>query len=253
MTAVSMRVDGPVTIVTIERPEVKNAVDGPTARSLHEAFQRFAESEEQLVAVLTGAGGTFCAGADLRAVANEPERANPLEADGTLGPMGPTRLELDKPVIAAIEGHAVAGGLELAIWCDLRVAASDAVLGCLERRWGVPLIDGGTVRLPRLIGQGRALDLVLTGREVTAEEAARIGLVDRVVAPGTALQSAVALAHDLAGLPQAALRGDRRSLRDQWPLELGDALSNEFRLGLQALETGEAGSGAARFLDRPST
>src|SRR5215475_8029478 len=191
--------DGPVTTAILDRPAVRNAVDGRTAAALADAFRAFDADDGAHVAVLWGAGGTFCAGADLKAV-GDPD-GNRAQADGD-GPMGPTRLQLGKPVIAAIEGHAVAGGLELALWCDLRVAAEDAVLGVYCRRWGVPLIDGGTVRLPRLIGQSRALDLILTGRGVSGIEAELIGLVNRVCAPGAALATAVALAHELAALPQ---------------------------------------------------
>lgn len=243
---VSTHVDGPVLVVTIDRPEVRNAVDGPTAAQLADAFRRFAEDDELAVAVLTGAGGTFCAGADLKGVAEG--RGNRVEADVAVdGPMGPTRMDLPKPVIAAIEGYAVAGGLELAIWCDLRVAARDAALGVFCRRWGVPLIDGGTVRLPRLVGHGRAMDLILTGREVPAEEAQAIGLVDRVVDPGDARAAAVTLAHELAALPQGCLRSDRRSAIDQWSLDHDAAMAHETRLGLEVISSGESRDGAARF------
>ena len=238
MTVHSER-DGPVTIVTIDRPDRRNAVDRRTAADLADAFEAFDEDDDQRVAVLTGAGGTFCSGADLTAMDNR------VEADGA-GPMGPTRMTLQKPVVAAVEGYAVAGGLELAIWCDLRVAASDATLGVLCRRWGVPLIDGGTVRLPRLVGTGRALDLVLTGREVGAEEALRIGLVDRVVEPGSALAAALDLARDLAALPQECLRNDRMSLLAGEGRTVEDAMRNELRLGLASLAAGAA-EGAARF------
>jgi enoyl-CoA hydratase len=236
-------VDGPVLTVTIDRPEARNAVDRRTAEALHDAFAGFDADDALSVAVLTGAGGTFCAGADLKAIsAGEPNR---LEPDGP-GPMGPSRMRLAKPVVAAIEGHAVAGGLELAIWADLRVAARDAVLGVFCRRWGVPLIDGGTVRLPRLIGQSRALDLVLTGRAVSAEEAHAIGLVNRLSAPGAALADAQALAAELAALPQTCLRSDRASLLEQWSLPEEDALAVEFGHGLTALRDG-AVEGATRF------
>ena len=238
MTVRSER-DGRVTIVTIDRPERRNAVDRRTADDLADAFEAFDEDDTQHVGVLTGAGGTFCSGADLTTLDNR------VEPDGA-GPMGPTRMTLSKPVVAAVEGHAVAGGLELAIWCDLRVAASDAVLGVFCRRWGVPLVDGGTVRLPRLVGTGRALDLVLTGREVRADEALRIGLVDRVVEPGTTLDAAVALARDLARLPQDCLRNDRRSLLAGEGRTVEDAMRNELRLGLVSLAAGAA-EGAARF------
>jgi enoyl-CoA hydratase len=236
--------EGPVTVVTIDRPERRNAVDGPTAAALAEAFRTFDADPGAAVAVLTGAGGAFCAGADLKAIAaGEPLRVAP---DGD-GPMGPTRLRLAKPVLAAIEGPAVAGGLELAIWCDLRVAAEHAVLGVFSRRAGVPLIDLGTIRLPRLVGHGRAMDLILTGRAVSAAEALAIGLVDRVVPDGTARRAAVALAGELAALPQAALRGDRRSAIEQWGLDDEAAVANELRHGMATLASGESVAGAARF------
>ena len=236
--------DGPVTVVTIDRPERRNAVDGPTAAALAAAFRAFDSDPGAAVAVLTGAGGAFCAGADLKAIAaGAPPRVAP---DGD-GPMGPTRLRLSKPVLAAIEGPAVAGGLELAIWCDLRVAAESAVLGVLSRRVGVPLVDLGTIRLPRLVGHGRALDLMLTGRAVGAAEALAMGLVDRVVPDGTARRAAVALAGELAAFPQAALRGDRLSAIEQWGLDEWAATANELRHGLAALATGETAQGAGRF------
>jgi enoyl-CoA hydratase len=236
--------DGPVTIVTIDRPAARNAVDGPTARALADAFRAFDADAGASVAVLTGAGGTFCAGADLKAVGSE--RGNRVAPDGD-GPMGPSRLVLSKPVIAAVEGHAVAGGLELAVWCDLRVAARDAVLGVFCRRWGVPLIDGGTVRLPRLIGQSHALDLILTGRGVSGDEALRMGLVNRLVEPGQALAAAVTLAHELARLPQRCLRSDRASALAQWSLSESDAIAAELRLGVETIMSGETATGAARF------
>ena len=235
--------DGPVTTVVLHRPGARNAVDGPTAQALAEAFRAFDEDDAAAVAVLYGEGGTFCAGADLKAIGTE--RGNRVEEGGD-GPMGPTRMRLGKPVIAAIEGYAVAGGLELAIWCDLRVAAADARLGVFCRRWGVPLIDGGTVRLPRLVGTGRALDLVLTGREVDAEEAQRIGLVDRVVPAGEARRRAEELAHELARLPQVCLRQDRLSLLEQEGLSEEEAMRNELRHGLTSLAAG-ALEGARRF------
>ena len=241
--SVRVEVDGPVTTVVIDRPEARNAVDGPTAVALVEAFRAFDADPTQSVAVLYGAGGTFCAGADLKAIGTE--RGNQVTEDGD-GPMGPTRMRLSKPVIAAIEGYAVAGGLELAAWCDLRVAAGDAVLGVFCRRWGVPLIDGGTVRLPRLIGTGRAMDLVLTGRPVDADEALRIGLADRVVPAGAARAEAEALAHQLSALPQECLRQDRLSLLEQEGLSEDDALRNELRHGLVSLAA-DALDGAARF------
>jgi enoyl-CoA hydratase len=243
MEDVRVEHDGPVTTVVLHRPQARNAVDGPTARALADAFRAFDADEAARVAVLYGDGGTFCSGADLKAIGTE--RGNRVEATGD-GPMGPTRLRLGKPVIAAIEGYAVAGGLELAIWCDLRVAAEDAKLGVFCRRWGVPLIDGGTVRLPRLIGTGRALDLVLTGREVAAEEAHHIGLVDRVVPAGQVRQRAEELAHQLSGLPQVCLRQDRLSLLEQEGLSEEEALRNELRHGLTSLDAG-ALEGAQRF------
>jgi enoyl-CoA hydratase len=235
-----------VTVVTIDRPDRRNAVDRGTAGALLDAFEAFDADEDASVAVLTGAGGTFCAGADLRAIADGS--GNRVAEDGA-GPMGPTRLALTKPVIAAVEGHAVAGGLELAVWCDLRVAAADATFGVYCRRFGVPLVDGGTVRLPRLVGEGRALDLILTGRGVGAEEALAMGLVNRVVPPGTALAAASAWATEIAALPQVCLRNDRRSAVDQWSLSVPDALLHETRLGLDSLASGEALEGAARFAD----
>jgi enoyl-CoA hydratase len=236
--------DGPVAIVTIERPAVRNAVDGPAAAALADAFRRFDADPDLSVAVLTGAGGTFCAGADLHALAGG--RGNRVEDSGD-GPMGPTRMLLSKPVIAAVEGFAVAGGLELALWCDLRVAAQDAVFGVYCRRWGVPLIDGGTIRLPRLIGQSFALDLILTGRGVSGEEARAIGLANRLVPKGRALAEAVALARTLARLPQRCLRSDRRSAYEQWNLSLEDALRRETQLGLEVIRSGETREGALRF------
>ncbi len=236
--------EGPVTVVTIDRPERRNAVDAPTAAALADAFRAFDADGGAAAAVLTGAGGAFCAGADLKAIAaGAPPRVAP---DGD-GPMGPTRLRLSKPVLAAIEGPAVAGGLELAVWCDLRVAAESAVLGVLSRRVGVPLIDLGTVRLPRLVGHGRAMDLLLTGRAVRAAEALGMGLVDRVVPDGSARRAAVALAAELAALPQAALRGDRLSALEQWGLDEAAAAANELRRGLATLASGETAEGARRF------
>ncbi len=236
--------DGPVTIVTIDRPARRNAVDAVTAAALLEAFLSFDADPTAAVAVLTGAGGTFCAGADL--VALSAGQPRPVTVDGP-GPMGPTRLVLSKPVVAAIEGYAVAGGLELALWCDLRVMAADAVAGVFCRRFGVPLVDGGTVRLPRLIGAGRAMDLVLTGREVGADEALAIGLADRIAPPGGSLAAAVSLARDLAALPQVCLRNDRRSLLAQWSLDEAEAMATETRLGLETIASGETQQGAARF------
>ena len=242
---VRTEVEGAVAVITLQRPEARNAVDRATAAALADAFRRFDADASLAVAILAGAGGTFCAGADLKAIA-DPARALRLDAAGD-GPMGPTRLLVSKPTIAAIEGYAVAGGLELALWCDLRVVARDAVLGVFSRRFGVPLIDGGTVRLARIVGQGRALDLVLTGRGVGAEEALAIGLASRVVEPGRALDEARALARELAAFPQGALRADRRSVHEQWGLPLADALAAEFRGGLEPVRSGETAAGAARF------
>jgi enoyl-CoA hydratase len=242
----TVRIEHPspgVTTVVLDRPEARNAVDGPTATALAAAFRAFEADGSQSVAVLYGEGGTFCAGADLKAIGTS--RGNRVAADGD-GPMGPTRMRLSKPVVAAIEGHAVAGGLELAIWCDLRVAARDAVLGVFCRRWGVPLIDGGTVRLPRLVGTGRALDLVLTGRAVPADEALAIGLVDRVVATGEARAAAEVLAGELAALPQECLRQDRLSVLEQEGLDEVAAMANEVQHGLRSLEA-DALAGAQRF------
>ncbi len=240
---VRFEVDGAVATVTIDRPTMRNAVDAETADALAASFRRFAEDGELAVAVLTGSGGHFCAGYDLKSLAGG---AGSLSEAGE-GPMGPTRMQLDKPVIAAIEGYAVAGGLELALWCDLRVAARNATLGVFNRRFGVPLIDLGTVRLPRLVGQGRALDLILTGRPVPAEEAHRIGLVDRVVGDGKALGEAQTLAAAIAAFPQAALRADRRSVLNQWSLSLEEAMRAEHLGGVEAIESGEARKGARRF------
>jgi len=236
--------DGKVLTVTINRPEVRNAVDSATAAALADAFKQFEADDELCTAVLTGARGTFCAGADLREVADG--RRTAIDENGT-GPMGPTWQQLSKPVIAAVEGHAVAGGLELALWCDLRVADSDAVFGVYNRRFGVPLIDLGTVRLPRMIGQGRALDLILTGRAVYGEEALQMGLVNRLVEPGKALESAIELAQTLAGFPQHGLRADRMSVYEQWSLSWEDARRNELKHGLKVLASGESRAGAQRF------
>jgi len=236
--------DGPVAVVTIERPDRRNAVDRDTARALAEAFRRFDREADAAVAILTGQGEHFCAGADLKALSEG--RGNRLAQDGD-GPMGPTRLRLSKPVIAAVEGYAVAGGLELALWCDLRVMAEDAVFGVFCRRFGVPLVDGGTVRLPRLIGQSRAMDLILTGRPVKADEALSIGLANRVAPPGQALAAALALAKEIAAFPQACMRNDRAAALDQWSLSEEDALRAETVLGLETLASGETASGAGRF------
>jgi enoyl-CoA hydratase len=236
--------DGPVTVVTINRPERRNAVDGLCADQLREAFVAFDRDDERAVAVLTGAAGTFCAGADLKAVAEGDRRPIP---DTGPGPMGPTRLTLTKPVIAAVEGFAVAGGIELALWCDLRVASEDAVFGVFCRRFGVPLCDLGTVRLPRILGHGRAMDLILTGRAVQAPEALTMGLANRVVPPGQALAASLALAHQLAALPQFCLRSDRMSALEQWGLSEEEAAVNEARRGRDVVTSGETLEGAARF------
>ena len=238
---------GPVAVVTIDRPEVANAIDRPTATMLADAFRRFESDATLHVAVLTGAGGTFSAGADLKAM-REPgmERATRLDREGD-GPVGPTRMLLAKPVVAAVEGHAVAGGLELAAWCDLRVAAENAVFGVYCRRWGIPLMDGGTIRLARLIGHSHALDLILTGRGVSGEEALRMGLANRLVPPGTALDAAIALATEIASRPQAALRSDRLSSYEQWSRSLLDALLDEYDHGMRTLATGEMLQGLDRY------
>ncbi|GGM60218.1 putative enoyl-coa hydratase/isomerase [Longimycelium tulufanense] len=241
--AVRSERNGPVTTVVLSRPETRNAVDGPTAEQLAEALRAFDADPDAAVAVLWGEGGTFCSGADLKAIGTE--RGNRVAEDGD-GPMGPTRLRLGKPVIAAISGYAVAGGLELALWCDLRVAEEDAVLGVFCRRWGVPLIDGGTVRLPRLIGSSRAMDLVLTGRGVPASEALEMGLVNRVVPTGRARAEAEELATRIAAFPQTCLRHDRLSLLEQEGMTEPAALANELRHGLTSLAT-DALPGAARF------
>ena len=238
--SVQIAKDGPVTVVAIDRPKKRNAVDPATADALRDAFTAFSADETAKVAILTGSQGHFCAGFDLGAVGTS--RYDP---DGP-GPMGPTRMLINKPVIAAIEGHAVAGGLELALWCDLRVAATSAIFGVYCRRWGVPLIDGGTVRLPRIVGQGRALDMILTGRPVDAEEAQRIGLADRVVADGTALAAAIDLAKQIAAFPQICMNSDRLSAYRQWDLEIEGALAHEAHAGVAPLREGAA-AGAKRF------
>ncbi|MFG2712853.1 crotonase/enoyl-CoA hydratase family protein [Streptomyces goshikiensis] len=236
--------DGPVFTVILSRPGVRNAVDGPTAARLAGAFRAFEADEGAAVAVLWGEGGTFCAGADLKAIGTE--RGNQVLASGD-GPMGPTRMRLSKPVIAAVAGHAVAGGLELALWCDLRVVEEDAVFGVFCRRWGVPLIDGGTVRLPRLIGESRAMDLILTGRPVSAAEAYDIGLANRVVPAGRSRRAAEELAREIAAFPQLCLRHDRLSVLEQHGLAEAEALAGEYRHGLAPLTAGETRAGADRF------
>jgi enoyl-CoA hydratase/carnithine racemase len=238
---------GPVAIVTLNRWEARNAVDRATAAALADALRRFEADPALSVAVVTGAGGTFCAGADLKAV-TDPERMLRLGEDGD-GPMGFSRLLLSKPTIAAVEGHAVAGGLELALWCDLRVAARDAVFGVFCRRFGVPLMDGGTFRLARLVGHGRALDLILTGRGVSGEEALAMGLANRLVEKGEALSAAIDLARRIAAFPQTCLRSDRLASYEQWALPLPEALRNEFRRGMQVVASGETASGAGRFTE----
>lgn len=235
---------GPVTTVILSRPERRNAVDRPTADALVEAFEAFERDPVARVAVLWGEGGDFCAGADL--VAISAGQGNRTERDGP-GPMGPTRMALSKPVIAAVAGHAVAGGLELALWCDLRVAEEGATFGVYCRRWGVPLIDGGTVRLPRIVGASRALDMILTGRPVRAEEALAWGLANRLVAAGRAREEAEALAAEIARFPPQCLRSDRQSAIEQWSLPIDVALSREFELGCATLASGESAEGAARF------
>jgi enoyl-CoA hydratase len=228
---ISVEKNGPVTTVILSRPEVRNAVDRATAEAMAVAFRKFEADDTASVGVLYGDHGTFCAGADLKAIAEG--RGNRVDPEGD-GPMGPSRLLLSKPVIAAISGYAVAGGLELALWCDLRVAEEDAVLGVFCRRWGVPLIDGGTVRLPRLIGLGHALDLILTGRPVDAREALQMGLVNRVVAKGAAREEAEKLASEIAAFPQVCMREDRMSAYEQFNLSITDALRNEFNHGLNS-------------------
>jgi enoyl-CoA hydratase len=236
--------DGAVTVVTITRPERRNAVDSLCADHLRDAFLQFDRDDTQSVAILTGAEGTFCAGADLKAVAEGDRR--PIPDEGT-GPMGPTRLTLSKPVIAAVEGFAVAGGIELALWCDLRVAAEDAIFGVFCRRFGVPLCDLGTVRLPRILGHGRAMDLILTGRAVEGPEALQLGLANRVVAPGDALSASLDLAQQLAALPQVCLRSDRMSALEQWGLSEQEAAVNEARRGRAVVSSGETLAGAISF------
>ncbi len=242
----AVRVDrsGPVTTVILDRPEVRNAVDGPTAAALAEAFADFDADTDASVAVLFGAGGTFCAGADLKAMGSD--RGNRVSTDGA-GPMGPTRMTLSKPVIAAVAGHAVAGGLELALWCDLRVAEENAVFGVFCRRWGVPLIDGGTVRLPQVVGMGRALDMILTGRPVPAAEAHQMGLVTSVVAVGHAREAAEQLARQIAAFPQTCVRSDRASAIEGAAMGFADAMAGEFRHGMATLTDPGVFEGVARF------
>lgn len=239
----------PLLIVSINRPAVRNCVDRPTAQALADAFRAFDEDAELRVAILTGEGGHFCAGADLKAVSSgDAARVNRMDPEGD-GPMGPTRLQLSKPVIAAVHGYCVAGGIELAAWCDLRVADETAVFGVFCRRFGVPLIDGGTVRLPRLIGMSRAMDLILTGRPVDAREAFGMGLANRLVPNGDSLPVALDLAREIAKFPQTCMRGDRQSAYEQWGMAQHDAIANEFSIGMRAVKAGETVSGASRFRD----
>ena len=245
--AVHYEIDGPVAVVTIDRPDVRNAIDGPAARQLAESFRNFEADDTLSVAILTGADGTFCSGADLKAVSSDQNNLRvDLEGDG---PLGCSRMNLSKPVIAAVEGHAVAGGLELALWADLRVAARDAVFGVYCRRWGVPLVDGGTIRLPRLIGQSHANDMILTGRGVSGDEALSMGLANRVCDQGMALAEAQVLAHQLTEFPQLCLRSDRQSSYEQWGMPFEDALRNETLLGRETIESGETREGATRFAE----
>ena len=237
--------DGPVTLVSINRPTRRNAVDNETAKALYDAFKAFDADDSSSVAVLTGEDGCFCAGADLQAISEGA--GNTMKAQGDFGPMGPTRLQLSKPTIAAIEGYAVAGGMELALWCDLRIMADSATFGVFCRRFGVPLVDMGTVRLPRLIGQSRAMDLILTGRPVGAEEALAIGLANRVCAEGAVRETALALARDIAKFPQTCLRNDRTSVLDQWCLDHDASWMREFELGMDTLKSGETVLGATAF------
>ncbi len=238
---------GHVTTIILNRPDAKNAVDRPTAEALAAAFADFESDDEARVGILCGASGTFCAGADLKAWGSgKTGRRNRVEKDGD-GPMGPSRMLLSKPVIAAISGHAVAGGLELALWCDLRVMEETAVVGVFCRRFGVPLIDGGTVRLPRLIGMSRAMDLILTGRAVEADEASAMGLANRIVPHGAGRAAAEELAEEISRFPQTCMRSDRMSAYEQWDLTLDEALNNEFERGLNVLESGETVAGARRF------
>lgn len=254
---------GDITIVTLDRPDVRNAVNGTTARALAAAFAAFETDESQKVAVFHGAGGTFCAGADLKAMMSretpggERRDSNPMENPktgddfdplSTTGPMGPSRMLLSKPVIAAISGYAVAGGMELALWCDMRVVEEDAVMGIFCRRWGVPLVDGGTVRLPRLIGHSRALDLIMTGRPVGAEEALAMGLANRIAPKGGALDAAVQLASDIAKFPQTCMRNDRLSAYEQWDLAYPEAMANEFAYGGASLASPELREGVGGFV-----
>lgn len=236
-----------ILVVTINRSEVRNAIDGPTAAALAQAFRDFEQDDALKVAVLTGADGVFCSGADLTTLADRSGTRTLHVAEDGDAPLGVSRLLLTKPVLAAVEGYAVAGGLEVALWCDLRVAAEDAIFGVYCRRWGVPLVDGGTIRLPRLIGQSRALDMILTGRGVSGQEALMMGLANRIVPRGQALEAALALALNLARFPQQCMRSDRMSAYEQWSLPMEEALRNETRHGLEVLASGETAKGASRF------
>ena len=249
MSKIIVQKKAAITVIAINRPDVRNAVDAETATLLANAFRAFDADEEARVAILCGTGNIFCAGADLKALAQSKQKEEPAMRLSETGdaPMGVSRLKLSKPVIAAIDGHAVAGGLELALWCDLRVADPDAVLGVFCRRWGVPLIDGGTVRLPRLIGLSHALDLILTGRAVYANEALQMGLVNRISPSGKVRETAEALAVQIAQFPQACLRSDRQSAHEQFDLTFDQAMLNEFRKGIATINTGETLSGAKRF------
>jgi len=245
--AVRVEQTGSVATVILDRPDVRNAVDGPTAQALFDALDELDEDDTVDVVVLWGAGGTFCSGADLSAIGTP--KGNRVQADGP-GPMGPTRMRMSKPTIAAVEGHAVAGGMELALWCDLRVAGSSAVFGVLCRRWGVPLIDGGTVRLPRVVGLSRSLDMILTGREVAAAEAKQIGLIDRIVPTGAAREQAEALAEQIASFPQLCMRNDRLSVYESIGMDGTSAMHNEFRRGMDTIEGSNMAAGIARFIER---
>ncbi len=244
MDNITVAKDGQVTIIQIDRPERRNAVNGPTARELVAAFTEFDSDESARVAILAGTNGTFCAGADLKGVAEGHGNRVTMEGDG---PMGPSRMLLSKPVIAAVEGFAVAGGLELAMWCDLRVAAEDALFGVYCRRWGVPLIDGGTIRLSRMLGHSHALDMILTGRGISGEEARMMGLANKLVKKGQALAEALVMARQLCEFPQLCMRSDRMSSYQQWDLDFPAALQNETRLGLEVIQSGETLEGAQRF------
>ena len=246
MSNIINKIDGRVRIISINRPQARNAVDRETANELADAFAHFDQDTDTDVAILTGVDGAFCAGADLKRVAEG--EGNLMRREGN-GPMGPSRMLLHKPVIAAVEGHAVAGGLELAVWCDLRVAANDATFGVYCRRWGVPLVDGGTIRLTRLIGQSHAMDLILTGRGIDGAEAYRMGLANRLCEPGQALATALELAHQRCELPQLCIRNDRLSAYQQWSMTLPEALLNETELGLSVIQSGETRTGATRFAD----